>query len=76
MYVCARVKKKNYEVEFGGNLRTCIDEATNFSGSKFFFLLLSHSYRFTFTGSINLVLQYSGREIFLCCTRMWLVRCV
>jgi len=37
VYVCARVKKKNYEVEFGGNLRTCIDEATNFSGSKFFF---------------------------------------
>lgn len=36
--LCVRVCGKNYEVLSAGNLRMCVDEATNFSGLEFFFL--------------------------------------
>ena len=47
MCVCACVcvcvcEEKNMRLSVRGNLRTCIDEATNFSGSKFFFSCYFH----------------------------------
>ena len=47
--MCVRVcvcvcEEKNMRLSVRGNLRTCIDEATNFSGSKFFFFLVTFTF--------------------------------